>query len=1672
MGLVFPARDAVAFKMESGAFRINATTGGGASFTSQSFQQTYDTVPVVFILTTNQGGDISVVRIRNVTTTGFEAVMVEDPSENGPHIAMDVHYFAIEPGVHTMTVDDELLGSRTITIDAGVLSTSNIVCGAPAICAGTYTTQMTTVFANTPVVLAQLQTFVNGIAGAPPATPQPWITASVNNVLTDRFDVAIDRHEVNLGSLTPAEAALEQIGYVVFDSDLTAADFTANNAAAVLVELETIRVDPPLPPAADGWNDGCDENINFSKSLPSRLVVATKQTRLESDGGWLRRCNLTSTRVRVVVDEDGVGDAERSKALRDGVGVVVFSRDFFFDSTFVPLTASTSFKIEADEITLVPGTPLTVTLRQFYEQAPAVFLLIDSSNTEPTAVRVTDVTTDLVAGTTSFTAVAIEPQGGAFPSNPGGAASSVHYIAVEKGLFNFPDGTLVDVGDVSVTALQQNFAGADSFQTVTFNTAFPSPPVVLAQIIGVANTPADPAVPWLTVAYATNSTSISDFRMALERSEVNAGGPIALPETVAYLAIEPGLIGSFLDNSGNAIRGEAQRSFLNGLALSGWDDICFNAGVLGIPFLDLTYSIPPLVVAHEMSHIGGDGGWHRRCNLTTSHVRIAEDEDQFANAERAHIWEETGLVAFSEAFDADFSLFAFYEMEEPVWNNGAAGQVDNTVDTVLDGTPIDNALTAVTTPAFTALPESTCRYGSFDGSGDLGAVSDGVEIGTTDLALVDEMTVSAWVRWAVNPPAGNNRAVYVQNDTPTNFNDYQFALRGNANNRRFEFRVQTVSGSQRTQTANIVSVNTWYHVTGVYDGSEVRIYVDDVLQDTAAHSGDFVTFNSNRVLNIGKSANAAANEHGIDGLIDEVRLYRRALSLDEIRTIRRFTRPCSSGHDHYAIDHAGAGGGFGVTCEAEAVTILSHEVSHVNAAPPAGTVMTITATPGDGWALGSIGNPGSFSDLGGGVAQYIFDGIETQIELLLSQTSPAVVSFGITDTLGRGIGVGEGPTLEFRDVILQFSPVGVQVAGKPETFSVQVIETGGSGACQAAIPAPGTVDFAFECFAPNTNCTGVTNGEIDGIPISAFDQGAAVPADPVALTFDATSTATFQAQYNDAGLVSLKGSAMVGTPPATVEGATNQYAVRPFALYVDVPGNPAAYDASDPNVFTRAGEDFEVQATPVRWDASDDLDLDGIADGHESGENNPSTLADLSDNSVTVNYQTSGMVPDGRALLSSYLHRPSDASASDPGLSDTGPTPLRIGPFAGTTASSPMINFDEVGVIEIEAVQTGDYLSIGGAETAKIRGVSGAVGRFIPAYFEVVATPNFDLRNGLAAQPWTCGFTYIGQPFEYLAPPVLTVAAKTALNTDANNYSADASAGENFFKFTSTFPNRSYVDNTAPSPSAAFALETLPGAATLSGTGDFDGVFDVSLNGESFRYDKGAAAEIEFEPVLELTIPAAEFTDSDGVCHPGVMTICNLNGPDTSAPYVKSDITTLGVEQRFGRLVVASATGSELIALPVPMQVEYFADQGGGIGVFVTNIDDAPTPVTDTCTELNLQNAVRLTGSGGEQNGDAASVPLQGTGGTTRLVDPASGLPPAPDPEFDSGATTLLFQAPTPSGNTGFVDIRIDLSADGMEWLRYDWDGDGNFDDDPTARASFGIFPGRREIIYIREPWD
>ena len=80
-----------------------------------------------------------------------------------------------------------------------------------------------------------------------------------------------------------------------------------------------------------------------------------------------------------------------------------------------------------------------------------------------------------------------------------------------------------------------------------------------------------------------------------------------------------------------------------------------------------------------------------------------------------------------------------------------------------------------------------------------------------------------------------------------------------------------------------------------------------------------------------------------------------------------------------------------------------------------------------------------------------------------------------------------------------------------------------------------------------------------------------------------------------------------------------------------------------------------------------------------------------------------------------------------------------------------------------------------------------------------------------------------------------------------------------------------------------------------------------------------------------------------------------------------------------------------------------------------------------------------------------------------------------------AGQTTPSFTQPPAAGNFNLVlslpgvgrDGGADLTATVPSYLRFDWstDGnqDGNYDDNPSARATFGIFKGTKEQIYMRE---
>ena len=95
-----------------------------------------------------------------------------------------------------------------------------------------------------------------------------------------------------------------------------------------------------------------------------------------------------------------------------------------------------------------------------------------------------------------------------------------------------------------------------------------------------------------------------------------------------------------------------------------------------------------------------------------------------------------------------------------------------------------------------------------------------------------------------------------------------------------QFCVYSPSGEYQCFNASVSDdwIGNWHHVAGVYDGSELRLYIDGELKNTLAYSG---SINSNgEPVNVGH--NSQNPERSLDATYDQVRIYNRALSKEEL----------------------------------------------------------------------------------------------------------------------------------------------------------------------------------------------------------------------------------------------------------------------------------------------------------------------------------------------------------------------------------------------------------------------------------------------------------------------------------------------------------------------------------------------------------------------------------------------------------------------------------------------------------------------------------------------------------------------------------------------------------------------------------------------------------------------
>jgi hypothetical protein len=82
-------------------------------------------------------------------------------------------------------------------------------------------------------------------------------------------------------------------------------------------------------------------------------------------------------------------------------------------------------------------------------------------------------------------------------------------------------------------------------------------------------------------------------------------------------------------------------------------------------------------------------------------------------------------------------------------------------------------------------------------------------------------------------------------------------------------------------TTSIITDDTWHHIAGTFDGNELRVYVDGNLEAIKITTGTIAT--NTRAVNIGASWGGGTWQRFFKGLVDEVAIYNRALSPEEIQ---------------------------------------------------------------------------------------------------------------------------------------------------------------------------------------------------------------------------------------------------------------------------------------------------------------------------------------------------------------------------------------------------------------------------------------------------------------------------------------------------------------------------------------------------------------------------------------------------------------------------------------------------------------------------------------------------------------------------------------------------------------------------------------------------------------------
>ena len=169
--------------------------------------------------------------------------------------------------------------------------------------------------------------------------------------------------------------------------------------------------------------------------------------------------------------------------------------------------------------------------------------------------------------------------------------------------------------------------------------------------------------------------------------------------------------------------------------------------------------------------------------------------------------------------------------------------------------------------------------GLLGGALEFDGVNDRVDLGVMNV-YGSEMSIAFWFK---ADDFDISDARFISKAIGTSSHDHYWMVSA-INKTKLRFRLKTNGGTTTLiSPTGVLSTDQWQHVTATYDGNQMKLYRDGELVANMLKSGEIDT-SDNVLAAIGDQPQGAGSKP-FDGLIDDVRIYSKALDTEQIRTV-------------------------------------------------------------------------------------------------------------------------------------------------------------------------------------------------------------------------------------------------------------------------------------------------------------------------------------------------------------------------------------------------------------------------------------------------------------------------------------------------------------------------------------------------------------------------------------------------------------------------------------------------------------------------------------------------------------------------------------------------------------------------------------------------------------------